>query len=177
MTPAVPHGADEIAAFERSFTDNYSDVARYCARRCAVPEDAQDAATETFAIAWRRRADRPAPPEDRLWLFGIARRVLANQARAEGRRRRLAERLHISAGSGVSDFVLADGPGSAQVRAALDQLAPAHRELLLLFGWEGLSVAEIADVLGVSGPIVSRRLHRARERFAKILSETAGDPA
>lgn len=173
MSPSIPHDADEIASFERCFTQNYTDIARYCARRCLVAEDAQDAATETFATAWRRRADRPAPPADRLWLFGIARRVLANQARAADRRRRLFERLRDSVP--VSGFVLGEGTDAAAVRAALEALSAGHRELLLLAGWEGLEVGEIAAVLGVSGPVVSRRLHRARARFAELL-DAAGDP-
>jgi RNA polymerase sigma-70 factor (ECF subfamily) len=51
--------------------------------------------------------------------------------------------------------------------------------LLLLAGWEGLAVSEIAEVLGVPGAVVSRRLHRARTRLAQLLraaeAETAGD--
>lgn len=169
MPDLAPHDIDELAAFERCFSENYTDIARYCARRCPIAEDAQDAATETFAVAWRRRADRPAPPEDRLWLFGIARRVLANQHRGEERRRRLLERLRDRTESGASEFVLGDGPGADAVREALAQLSAGHRELLLLAAWEEMPVAEIAEVLGVSAPVVSRRLHRARARFAELL--------
>ena len=88
--------------FERCFERNYGDIARFCARRAATAEDAEDAATEVFAIAWRRRDALPAAPEDRLWLFGIARRVLANAARAERRRARLTERLKASRRSSTS---------------------------------------------------------------------------
>src|SRR5918999_5117277 len=56
MTP--PDGHAE--RFERCFERNYRDVARYCARRAATPEDAEDATTEVFATAWRRRV---RPPE------------------------------------------------------------------------------------------------------------------
>src|ERR671914_808301 len=78
--------------FERCFERNYRDVARYCARRAATPEDAEDAATEVFATAWRRRRDLPSEPDDRLWLFGIARRVHANAERAERRRSQVTRR-------------------------------------------------------------------------------------
>jgi RNA polymerase sigma-70 factor (ECF subfamily) len=46
-----------------------------------------------FATVWRRRRDLPGEPHDRLWLFGIARRVLANAERADRRRSRLTRRL------------------------------------------------------------------------------------
>src|SRR5215208_4877313 len=68
--------------FERCFERNYGDVARYCARRLPKHADAEDAATEVFTTAWRRRRELPAEPRDRLWLFGIARRVVANATRA-----------------------------------------------------------------------------------------------
>jgi hypothetical protein len=50
--------------FERCFERNYGDIARFCARRAATAEDAEDAATEVFAVAWRRRGDLPPPPDD-----------------------------------------------------------------------------------------------------------------
>ena len=147
--------------FERCFERNYGDVARFCARRAATDEDAEDAATEVFAIAWRRRDRLPGPPEDRLWLFGIARRVLANAARAERRRQRLMERLKREPEAGH-----VEPAGLAQALAAL---GATDRELLLLTGWEGLTPAEIARVLNRPSALVSRRLYRARRRLADEL--------
>jgi len=168
MSFRTPPGAGELAQFERSFAVHYADIARYCARRCADAHEAEDAATETFTVAWRRRADLPVSPGDRLWLFAIARRVLANQRRGYERRRRLLDRLHVRAAvvPDVSELVLGAGPAAGDVRAALERLSESHRELLLLSAWEGLSVGEIAEVLDVSSPVVSRRLHRARARFS-----------
>ncbi len=48
---------------------------------------------ETFLVAWRRSADLPRDDEVRLWLYGVARRVLANHHRSGIRRERLGERL------------------------------------------------------------------------------------
>src|SRR5918999_4039903 len=98
--------------FERCFERNYRDVARYCARRAATPEDAEDAATEVFATAWRRRRDLPSEPDDRLWLFGIARRVLANAERADRRRSQLKRRVWGAAPPGPRGVPL-PGPGGA----------------------------------------------------------------
>ena len=47
----------------------------------------------TFLTAWRRLDEMPPDPETRLWLYGVARRVLANHHRGEHRRSALAERL------------------------------------------------------------------------------------
>jgi RNA polymerase sigma-70 factor (ECF subfamily) len=53
------------------------------------------------------------------------------------------------------------------VRAALSQLTPDHRAILVLRLWEDLSYLEIAGVLGISLPAVKMRLNRAREEFRK----------
>ena len=164
---------DTAARFERCFTDNYAAIAAYLLRRCASREDAEDAATEVFAVAWRRIGELPAPPEDRLWLFGVARRVLANQARGARRRERLWHRLRDRSAPIHAELPVRSGGGSAAI--ALRSLSDADRELLALLAWEGLEVAEIAQVLGVSAPVVSRRLYRARQRFEQALS-AAGDP-
>ena len=154
--------------FEACFERNYADVARFCARRAASPQDAEDAATEVFATAWRRIDAVPAAPDDRLWLFGAARHVLANQARGERRRAQLLDRLRtvpVPAPAGPADHEEAAG-----LARALKALSDSDRELLLLVGWEELTPAQIAVVLGRPAPLVSRRLHRARARFAAQLA-------
>lgn len=162
-----PGAPDDRAAFDAWFREHFADVARFCARRCQDPADAEDAATETFAIAWRRRDQVPEGDEARPWLFGVARRVLANQQRAQARRLRLHERLR---GTAVPALPSPERAGElAAVVAALRTLPAAQQELLVLTAWEGLSVAEVATVLGVPAPVVSRRLHRARRRLAALV--------
>ena len=180
MPGPMPPDPAALERFEALFARTYSDIAAFCARRAPTPEDAEEAAVETFAIAWRRRDDVPPAPEDRLWLFGVARRVLANEARAGRRRDRLVARLRGETAGAVA-FVAApavDDPSPAA--RALRSLSAADRELLLLVAWEGLSVAEAATLLGVRAAVVSRRLYRARRRFAAALEREradAGDPA
>jgi RNA polymerase sigma-70 factor (ECF subfamily) len=163
---------DTATRFERCFTDNYAAIAAYLLRRCASREDAEDAATEVFAVAWRRIGELPAPPEDRLWLFGVARRVLANQARGARRRERLWHRLRDRSAPVDAEIPVRSGSGSAAI--ALQSLSDGDRELLALLAWEGLEVGEIAQVLGVSAPVVSRRLYRARRRFEQALTVAGG---
>ncbi len=166
------HDDDTATRFERCFTDNYAAIAAYLLRRCASREDAEDAATEVFAVAWRRIGELPAPPEDRLWLFGVARRILANQARGARRRERLWHRLRDRTAPFHAEIPVR--PGSGTAAHALQSLSDADRELLALLAWEGLEVAEIAQVLGVSAPVVSRRLYRARQRFEQALNAVGG---
>jgi RNA polymerase sigma factor (sigma-70 family) len=164
--------AEATAAQEQRFADlyqqHYRAVLAYFLRRTSTDADATDATAETFAIAWRRIDRLPELPLP--WLYGIARRVLANQQRSERRRARLHQRLQ-------ETFVAAD-PVDAQRAAllidALASLSKNDRELLLLAAWEGLAPREIAQVLNVPATVISVRLHRARNRLRARLGATHG---
>src|SRR6478609_5677293 len=79
--------------FVELYNSAYSDVLRYARRR--VDEDAaRDAAAETFLVAWRRLDVIPAQPLP--WLYGVARGVLANEARRSRRQIRTARRIATS---------------------------------------------------------------------------------
>src|SRR4051794_32625406 len=84
--------ASKHERFERIYTANLPLIIGYAARRCAEHSDAADVAAEVFVVAWRR-LDEIAEGEERLWLFGVARRVVANHLRGRVRRNRLADRL------------------------------------------------------------------------------------
>src|SRR3954447_10520347 len=91
-TPQV-NAADPEAQFRSLYTAHFGAILEYAVRRVPAPEDATDVVAETFLIAWRRHADVPPGREARLWLYGVARRVLANHLRGEARRSRLGEEL------------------------------------------------------------------------------------
>jgi RNA polymerase sigma factor (sigma-70 family) len=165
--------SSQAERFERCFERNYADIARYCARRTSSHEDAEDAATDVFATAWRRLGDMPGEPDDRLWLFGVARGVLANAQRAERRRTRLAVRLSAAPPPPPAPPASA-GREAAAIARALATVPASDRELLLLAGWEGLTPAEIARVLNRPAPLISQRLSRARRRFAAALTRECG---
>ncbi|NUW43256.1 RNA polymerase sigma factor [Nonomuraea rhodomycinica] len=162
---------DRKERFEVIYVANYTDILAYIRRRTDSHEDAADALAETFATAWRRLDDVPEGRDARLWLFGVARRVLANGRRAESRRSELVERI------GHQLAVWAErteaGDGLAGVQEAFARLSPDDREILALAGWEGLGSDEIATVLGCSRANTRLRLHRARKRLARHL-DTAG---
>jgi RNA polymerase sigma-70 factor (ECF subfamily) len=154
--------AERRRCFEALFNENIADIDAYCQGRAGSPSDAQDAAGEVFLIAWRRLDEVPRGRDARPWLYATARRVMANRARANARRRRLYEKLGaqpIAASPGD------DEPLAARVADALSTLRPRDREVLLLAGWEGLTAAEIAVVVHRPAVTVRGRLHRARRRF------------
>lgn len=169
--PVGREGAE--ARFERLYAEHGRSVLAYAVRRASDAQDAADVVADTFLVAWRRVADVPAGEAARLWLYGVARNILANQQRSERRRHRLGERLRHELPA-----VLEDAGAPAQtglVVAALARLGPDDQEVLRLAGWEELSPGEIAVVLGIGQVAVRSRLHRARRRLRAAL-ERAPEP-
>jgi RNA polymerase sigma-70 factor (ECF subfamily) len=143
-------------------------VLAFAVRRASDAQDAADAAAEVFLVAWRRLDDVPSEQGERLWLYGVARHVLANQQRSERRRVRLAERLRQELPAALPSTPPA-APETAAIRAALGQLGSDDQEVLRLAGWEALTPRAIATVLGISPVAARSRLHRARRRLRAAL--------
>ncbi|UQU65870.1 RNA polymerase sigma factor [Couchioplanes caeruleus] len=148
--------------FNGFFAANFTDVWGFARRRTDSGSDADDVTAETFAVAWRRRTQIPSV-DGRLWLFGVARNVLANHRRATQRRLNLHLRLATVQGEPVA--YQPDG----LVWEALAELSEDDRELLLMRAWDGLSVLDIATVLDITAANVSSRLYRARARLLREL--------
>jgi RNA polymerase sigma-70 factor (ECF subfamily) len=165
---------DEERRFRALFDSEARAVLGYALRRVENAEDAADIVAETFSVAWRRIEDVPPDSEAQLWLYGVARRVLANQRRSAVRRQRLGNRLREELRVTADVLVAADDDRADAVRQAIAQLPEQDREVLLLANWEGLTPTEIAGVIDVPPATVRTRLHRARSRLRAAL-ETSGD--
>ncbi|AQZ69321.1 RNA polymerase, sigma-24 subunit, ECF subfamily [[Actinomadura] parvosata subsp. kistnae] len=163
-------GADPERRFEELYASSYRPLLGYALRRCPDPDDAADVVAETFMVAWRRIEEVPQEDEARLWLFGVARKVLANQRRGERRheQRTAALRAQLAASPLVAEL---PGEDFSQLGQVFRSLPEDDRELLALVAWERLSPSEIAKVLGTSANVVRVRLYRARSRFARRLAE------
>ena len=137
-------------------------------------EDTLDLLQETFLRA--SREPRLFEPEfaARAWLVRVARNLALNFKRSFMRSfRRL---LHIgslaSAEPGVDPLAALVREDDLQsLRALLQHLAPAERELLMLRYGAELSVTEIATELGVPQGTVMSRLARLRERLGDALDD------
>ncbi|WP_229727801.1 RNA polymerase sigma factor [Mycetocola zhadangensis] len=116
-------------------------------------------------MAYRRIDRLPDDSEEaRMWLFGVARRVLANHRR--GAVRRATIRL---------SYV--DEPDKySEVREAIEALPANQRELVQLVHWDGFSLREAAGIAGVSESTARGRYERARKRLHDSLRPAADAP-
>ncbi|HWI42647.1 MAG TPA: sigma-70 family RNA polymerase sigma factor [Nocardioides sp.] len=155
-------------AFRRLYAEHFDAVLGFALRRADRSEDAADVTADTFLVAWRRLAHVPTGEGARPWLYGVARRVLANQRRGEGRRVALGDRLRAQLGRAVADLS-EEVVHRADVTAAMARLSARDEEVLQLHLWEGLEPREIAEVLGIPAAVVRPRLSRARARLRDLL--------
>jgi len=162
--------------YGRLYREQGRAILAYALRRVESPEDAADVVAETFLVAWRRLDEVPVDDGGRLWLYAVARRVIANLHRSERRRTRLGQRLAESLRTELATQPAPAGE-AAEVLRVMGGLGDGDRELLLLISWEELSPGEAAEVLGISSLAARSRLHRARRRLRALLEqrESVGD--
>lgn len=166
-------GVTDLSDFEAMYRAHHDDLLRYALRRVAHDVDAADVVAETMSIAWRRRADLPPADQQRLWLYGVARNVLANQRRGQARRSQLTVRLREELERHAASVPSSDNP----VLQALSRLSRKDQDLLAMVAWEQLRPEEIAVVLGCTPATARVRLHRARKRLRDALDQEEFPPA
>jgi RNA polymerase sigma-70 factor (ECF subfamily) len=137
--------------------------------------DVKDATQEVFLVAHRRMHDwDPERASPRTWLHAIATHIAANH-------RKRARHRHEGIGEADEQPVEAD-PGDAldghravkRFYAVLEQLPEEHREIVKLFELNGLSMKEVADVIGCSVRTAYNRLSEAKAEIKRALEQRPG---
>ena len=159
--------------FETLVATVYEPVQRYLGRRVG-PDDASEVLNDVLLVLWRRLDDVPAI-EPLPWVYGVAKRTIANQRRGDGRRDRLVGRIGGQARADSYDLRAWTGEAESALDTALSELVESERELIRLWAWEQLEPREIATVLDTNPNAVSLRLTRAKKKLADSIERQ--DPA
>jgi RNA polymerase sigma-70 factor (ECF subfamily) len=112
----------------------------------------------------------------KTWLFAVIRRTAAEQRRRRAILRfvplaRLEGRVERRSTAPDPEAVLVSTERTAQLVAALDKLPSRQREVLHLVFYQELSVAESAEVLGVSVGTARTHYERGKSRLRTLLEE------
>jgi RNA polymerase sigma-70 factor, ECF subfamily len=152
------------ANFPSALAEHRPKVRRFLGAR--LPSAIADEATqETFVRAFVRRDTLEDPARLGPWLFGIAKRVLAEERRRHKKacaRAGADDAIDLLPSPSDQHAELAVAQASALIDRSVAALPAAKRSALLLRVDEDLSYAEIATRMGWSIPKVKNEIHRAR---------------
>jgi RNA polymerase sigma-70 factor (ECF subfamily) len=163
--------AGDRQALEALLERHEAQVYRFGMKMCGDPEDAKDVLQDTLLAMARGVRDFRGASSISTWLYTIARRFCIKKRRrsafAPEEERSLdagapAEATQLADPAHSPDDALAGKQVERALERAIDDLEPMYREVLLLRDVEGLTAAEVAEVLGVTTQAVKSRLHRAR---------------
>ena len=134
-------------------------------------QEAEDVAQEVFCKVME--SDQ-VPDHFRAWIYRVARNLCLNRLRSRGRKRdreRLATGMDVARATAGALTHLVDEERRAQLAEQLARLGDDDREVLRLRYAEGLSRAEMAEVLELDESVVKSRLYEA----VKVLRRNADD--
>jgi RNA polymerase sigma-70 factor, ECF subfamily len=178
MTPATalrPSTVSQAKDFDEIYREHAPLVYRTAWGVLGSREDAEDVVQTVFLKLLQRESWPEIRTNPGGYLYKAAVNAALDLLRARRRRPVLVEpveRFEIAAPTfdshGLDEL-------HQRLYAALDQLSPDARALLILRYMHKKSVAEIGKTLGVSRAVVSLRLFRSRARMRRLLEDFAGD--
>ncbi len=145
---------------------------RYLQRVVGERADAEDLLQETLIRVARGAAGFDGRSSVKTWAFAIATRVAADHLRRPDRRARIVEIDEAETEEAAADPVeerLISGEMNACIREVIDSLPGDFRSALVLHEFEGMTAAQVAEVLGCSVATAKIRIHRGRERLREAL--------
>jgi RNA polymerase sigma-70 factor (ECF subfamily) len=167
---ASSHPAERVAAL---FDAHHERLYRLARRLVPSVDDALDLVQETFLRVARSPASVPlGAPREEAWLV----RVLINLRRDQWRKAAVRKRHE---GERRPTHVDMDQEAALIARAtvwrALDTLSPRRRAVVVMYELEGLGVAAIASLLGISAITVRWHLSMGRRDLARAVTSSPGD--
>ena len=165
--------AGDAAAFDNLYARYYERVLRFCIRRLNDRHEAEDAAQEAFARAWKALPRFAGELRFYAWLTVIAGNICTDVLRHRSRST-LTDDMELTAHHPVGvvgevtseELVLAAVDGEL-VSRALDRLSPRHRHVLAMREGSGWTYQQIADHEGVGVGTIETLLWRARQALKR----------
>ena len=159
-----------------AFRRHYAQIFRYLRRRSQSDEQAEDLAQAVFADAAERlRYVKPGSPPILAWLYTVAQRRLADQARRAATTPATLASLDAARAHDLEDAYYGRAVARA-LRAAIEQLPPGQRQVVVMKLLEGRSFAEIARRVGASEAACKMRFARALEALREDLATRGVEP-
>ena len=166
----VPDPEPDIApAFAAAYREQHAFVWRVLRHLGVPPAQLDDRLQDVFLVVYRRWHTFDPSSSLRSWLYGIARRVAADQHRGDRRTARRLQAVPQPHPEPGPDQLLERAEAGDFVDQFLAGLDPERREVFVLAEVEHLSAPDIAAATGVKLNTVYSRLRVARELFARAI--------
>ena len=135
--------------------------------------DADDLVQETLTKAWTYRERFEPGTNLRAWLFTILRNSWYSSVAKRSREVADEDGHHAArlTAEGGQEWTVE----LSDLRTALDDLPPEHREAIVMVGAAGLSYEEAAEIAGCALGTIKSRVNRARNRLAEAMDMPRGD--
>jgi RNA polymerase sigma-70 factor (ECF subfamily) len=164
--------ADE-AAFRELYRAFSRRLYAYVLRQLADPAQAEEIVADTLYEVWKAPARFRGDAQFSTWLIGIARNkvLMAYRSRKpDSKHEDLDDVAETLAADDTSAFdLLANAQRREGVRHCMDKLSDDHRECVHLVFYEGMSLAEVAEVQSCPEGTVKTRLFHARQKLKNCL--------
>jgi RNA polymerase sigma-70 factor (ECF subfamily) len=168
--------AGDRLAMQVLFARHHVRIYRFVLRLVRDRELAEDLLNEVFLDLWRQAATFQARSTVATWLLAIARFKALSSLR-----RRDPEELDEATAAALEDP--GDGPELAIekkdqceiLRKCLSGLSPEHREIIDLVYYQGTTIGQVAEIVGIPENTVKTRMFYARKRLSELLKAAGVD--
>lgn len=165
--------AGDEAAFAELYKAHSRKLYAYALRQLGDPAAAEEIVSDTLYEVWRQPAGFRGNAQFGTWLIGIARNKILmwfRARRSDGRHEDIDELADELASEDAGTFdLLAQKQRREGVEHCLGKLSSEHRECVHLVFYEGLSLAEVAQVQACPENTVKTRLFHARQKLKNCL--------
>lgn len=154
-------------AFERLFRRYFNEAKLYVTTLCHDEALAEDIVSESFVKAFTLIDEERE--SFKFWLFKVCRNAYFDYLK-KAKRLTLVRDTMRDEGGDIAEKIIEDEEYKALYRA-IALLKDNHREVILLYYFDGLSVSEIAGITGQTVQNVKVLMHRARMKLKEILED------
>jgi RNA polymerase sigma-70 factor (ECF subfamily) len=168
--------AGDKLAMRALFARHQLRIFRFALRLVRDRQLAEDVTSEVFLEVWRHAAAFAARSAASTWLLSITRFKALSMLRRRGE-----APLEDAAAAAIADA--ADDPEVTVrkkergeiLRHCLTRLSPDHREIVDLVYYQGMTIGEVADIVGIPENTVKTRMFHARKQLSVLLAAAGVD--
>lgn len=154
-------------AFTRMVGQYQASILRMCFLYLRDRTAAEDAVQETFLKAYKHIATFRADSTERTWLMSIAINTCRDMNRSawlrHHDRRVTPEELSIPANAQDEDALA--------LAEAISRLSPRHRDAILLYYYQDMTLQEVAQALHAAPSTILKRLNQAKDKLRELLDD------